>query len=331
MAFKNILGNRRVKMILYKALKRNRVPHSLLFVGPDGVGKKETAMVVAKALNCLQKTDDACEECAACVAINKKIFPDVMEILPEKEKSVVSIDQMRDLKSTAYLKPMVGKKRVFIIPDAEKMKVEAANSILKILEEPPSFSHIILLTNNPYLILPTIKSRCQVLSFPPVFKEDIEKVLLEKGYSAEQARVISLVVHGNLKLALSLDWEDLQENRKKAWQILLSLIKKENAAVLLKEVSSSRLMDKQEIKKIFEFLSSFCRDIVLLKEDGDLSHIMNPDYEKNLREISRILSLDQALDFLNKIDYSLYALKKNLNVNLLMSSLFSHFMEKLYV
>ena len=328
MAFQNILGNRRVKMILFKALQRNRVPHSLFFVGPEGVGKMETALVVAKALNCLQKTDDSCEECFSCLAINKKNFPDVMEVLPQK--NVIKIEQMRLLKSTAYLKPMVGKKRVFIISDAEKMRVEASNSLLKILEEPPSFSHIILLTDNPYLILPTIKSRCQVLSFAPVFKEEIEKVLLEKGYEAEQARVISLVVHGNLKYALSLDWEDLQENRKKAWQVLFALIKKENASVFLKEFSSSRLMGRQEIEKIFDFLSSFCRDIVLLKEEGDLSHIMNPDYEQGLREISRLLSLDQALDFLNKIDYSLYALQKNLNVNLLMSSLFSHFMEKHY-
>jgi DNA polymerase-3 subunit delta' len=220
---------------------------------------------------------------------------------------------------------------VFIIPDAEKMKAEASNSILKILEEPPSFSHVILLTNNPYLILPTIKSRCQILSFAPVCKEDIEKVLLDKGYLAEQAKVISLVVNGNLKYALSLDWEDLQEKRKKAWEILFSLIRKEKASVFLKEFSSSRFLDRREIEKIFNFLSSFCRDIVLIKEEGNLSHIMNPDYEQDLREISRIPSLDQALDFLNKIDYSLYALKKNLNVNLLMSSLFSHFMEKLYV
>jgi len=329
MAFKDILGNRRVKMILFKALQRNRVPHSLFFVGPEGVGKMETALVVAKALNCLQKTDDSCEECSSCVAINKKIFPDVMEVLPEK--NVIKIEQTRLLKSTAYLKPMVGRKRVFIIPNAEIMNEQASNSILKILEEPPSFSHIILLTDNPYLILPTIRSRCQVLSFAPVFKDDIEKVLLEKGYEAEQAKVISLVVHGNLKYALSLDWEDLQENRKKAWQVLFSLIRKENVSVLLKEFSSSRFMDRQEIAKMFDFLSSFGRDILLLKEEGALNHIMNPDYEQDLREISRALSLDQTLDFLNKIDYSLYALKKNLNVNLLMSSLFSHFMEKHYV
>ncbi len=326
MAFQNILGNSRVKTILSKSLQRNRVPHSLLFVGPEGVGKMETALVVAKALNCLQKFDDSCEKCTSCVAINKKNFPDVMEILPKKE--VIIIDQIRLLKSITYLKPMVGKKRVFIIPDAEILTEKASNSILKILEEPPSFSHIILLTKNPYLILPTIKSRCQVLSFTPVFKEDIEKVLLEKGYDEEKARVISLVVHGNLRYALSLDWDDLQEKRKKAWQVFRALIKKENASVFLKELSSSRFTERHDLEQIFEILSSFCRDIVVIKEEGDLSHLMNPDFGQDLRETSGHLSLEQALDFLSKIDYSLNALQKNLNVNLLMSSLFSHFMEK---
>jgi DNA polymerase III delta' subunit len=329
MAFQNILGNSRVKTILSKSLQRNRVPHSLLFIGPDGVGKKEMALVVAKALNCLQKTENSCEECTSCVAINKKNFPDVMEVSPQKD--VIKIEQMRLLKSTTYLKPMVGKKRVFIISDAEKMSEEASNSLLKILEEPPSFSHIFLLTDNPYLILPTIKSRCQVLSFAPVFKEDIEKVLLEKGYGAEKARVISLVVHGNLRYALSLDWDDLLEKRQKAWQVFNALIKKENASAFLKEFSSSRFLERKDLEQIFEILSSFCRDIVVFKEEGDLSHLMNPDYGQDLRETSRHMSLEQALDFLSKIDYSLYALQKNLNVKLLMSSLFSHFMGKHYV
>ena len=127
MAFQDILGNKRVKTILSKALQRSRVPHSLLFVGPEGVGKMETALVVAKALNCLKKTENSCEECTSCVAINKKNFPDVIEVLPKK--NVISIEQMRLLKSTAYLKPMVGKKRVFIIPDAGMMSEPASNSI----------------------------------------------------------------------------------------------------------------------------------------------------------------------------------------------------------
>lgn len=329
MAFHDILGNHRVKTILGRALKMRRLPNSLLFVGPEGVGKKDVALVVAKALNCQRKTDDACEECSSCLAINKRNFPDVMEVLPEND--ALKIDQMRFLKSTTYLKPMVGKKRIFIITDADKMTDEAANSLLKILEEPPSFSHIILLTHNPYLIISTIKSRCQTLNFTPVYKEDIEKILLEKGYEAEKARIISLVVRGNLKHALSLDWEVVQEGRQKAWEIFLSILNREKIAHFLREFTSTRHPDRTDVEQVFEILSSFCRDVVLVKEDGGPSHMMNPDFEAKIRGVARLVSLEQSLDLLRKMDYSLYALQKNCNVRLLLSSMFSHFLEERYV
>jgi DNA polymerase III delta' subunit len=306
-----------------------RLPNSLLFSGPEGVGKKDVALVVAKALNCLNKRENSCEECSACTAINNRNFPDVMDISPEND--VLKIEKMRVLKSTAYLRPMVGKKRVFIISESDRMRDEAANSLLKILEEPPSFSHIILLSHNPYLILPTIKSRCQILTFAPVFKEDIEKVLLEKGYDAEKARGLSLVVRGNLKQALSLDWEDVQEKRQKAWQILYSFLRREKIALHLRDFFSTRHLDKSEMEQVFEVLSSFCRDIILVKENGDRIFLMNPDYEQNIQEAADLLSYEQPLDFLEKMDYSLYALQKNLNVNLLTSSMFVHLMEKQHV
>lgn len=168
MAFKDILGNSRVKKILRKALQKNKVPNSMLFCGPRGIGKKDMALVLAKAMNCERKKDDACEVCASCKAINAGNFPDVLEISPEKE--VIKIDQMRILRKIAYLKPMMGKKRVFVVVDADKMTEEAANSLLKILEEPPLFSYIILVAHNPFMIMSTIKSRCQVLNFSPVSK-----------------------------------------------------------------------------------------------------------------------------------------------------------------
>ncbi|MGD2245567.1 MAG: DNA polymerase III subunit delta' [Candidatus Aminicenantes bacterium] len=329
MAFQDILGNNRAKKILSRALKMKRLPNSLLFSGPEGVGKKDVALVVAKALNCLNKRENSCEECSACTAINNRNFPDVMDISPEND--VLKIEKMRVLKSTAYLRPMVGKKRVFIISESDRMRDEAANSLLKILEEPPSFSHIILLSHNPYLILPTIKSRCQILTFAPVFKEDIEKVLLEKGYDAEKARGLSLVVRGNLKQALSLDWEDVQEKRQKAWQILYSFLRREKIALHLRDFFSTRHLDKSEMEQVFEVLSSFCRDIILVKENGDRIFLMNPDYEQNIQEAADLLSYEQPLDFLEKMDYSLYALQKNLNVNLLTSSMFVHLMEKQHV
>ena len=157
MSFSDIVGNGRIKRILGKALERGRLPNSLLFAGPQGVGKIDTALVAAKALNCLTLTADACEACEACTAITKGNHPDVMRIEPEKE--ILKIEQMRILKEAAYLRPMVGRKRVFIVEREESMNSEAANSLLKVLEEPPAFSHIFLITSNPFIILPTIRSR----------------------------------------------------------------------------------------------------------------------------------------------------------------------------
>jgi DNA polymerase III delta' subunit len=326
MAFKDVLGHERVKKILRKALQKRKMPNSILFCGPKGVGKQEMALVVARAINCERKKDDACEKCASCKGINAGNFPDVMVIQPDG--NVIKIEQMRALRKIAYLKPMVGKKRVFIVTEAEKMNEEAANSLLKVLEEPPLFSYILLVTHNPFLILSTIKSRCQILNFPPLSKEDIERELMEKGFTEEKARVISRLVRGNLKQALSLDWEDVQATRKQAWILFLSLAKKENFALFLRDYAFSfKSLVKQEWEQILEMLSSFCRDLVLLKEKSDSNLLMNPDYEDEIRKMEELVSLDWLMKCLEKIDYAIYGLDKNLNVNLLVSSFFSNFKE----
>ena len=281
MAFKDVLGHERVKKILRKALQKKKIPNSILFYGPNGVGKEEMALVLAKAINCERKKDDACEKCTSCRGINAGNFPDVMVIQPDG--NVIKIEQMRALRKIAYLKPMVGKKRVFIVTEAEKMNEEAANSLLKVLEEPPLFSYVLLVTHNPFLILSTIKSRCQILNFPPLSKEDIERELMEKGFTEEKARVISRLVRGNLKQALGLDWEDVQETRKQAWMLFLSLVKRENFAFFLRNYAFSyKSLVKQDWEQILEILSSFCRDLVLLKEKSDSNLLMNPGKWKSL-------------------------------------------------
>jgi DNA polymerase-3 subunit delta' len=323
MAFEDITGNAGVKRILQRALKRKKIPNSMLFAGPEGVGKTKVALVVAKALNCLKRSSDACEECAHCRAITNRNFPDVMVISPAKE--VLKIEQMRFLKEMAYLKPMAGRKRIFIIQEAEKMNEEASNSLLKVLEEPPPFSQIILITSNPYLIIPTIKSRCQSFPFSPISKEEIREVLVKKGIEPEKALILARFVDGNLERALSLDWEEIQMQRKQAWQIFLALLRRERASPLLRQLSASRRPAKEELEKTLEILCSFCRDVILVKEKTDAEFLMNPDYEMDLREIGRSMSLDQTFDFLSTVDFAQAALKKNLNPNILVSSIFSHF------
>lgn len=330
MAFDDVLGNSQTKKILKKSLQRNRIPNSLLFFGPEGVGKRDIAMVLAKAMNCLKNKDDACEVCASCRAIENGNFPDVMVISPEK--NVLKIEQMRAMKKTAYLKPMVGRKRVFVIDQAEKMNEESANSVLKILEEPPSFTHIILITHNPYLILPTIKSRCQDLSFSQISKQDIEKVLVERGQDEEKARIISLLVRGNLKQAMNLDWNEVQPLREKAWQLFNVMLRGRGASSFVKEYAFRRRESiEAEFVQVLEILSSFCRDLLLIKSSERINLLMNPDYENGLRDVEIRISLGQALEFLVKIESALYALERNVNVNLLVSSTLANMMERSHV
>jgi DNA polymerase III delta' subunit len=303
------------------------MPNSLLFTGPEGVGKSDMALVLAKAMNCLQEKDDSCEVCTSCKAINNSNFPDVMVISPEK--NLLKINQMREMKTTAYLKPMVGRKRVFILKDAEKMNDEAANSVLKILEEPPVFTHIVLVTHNPYLILPTIQSRCQKLAFSPVLREDIEKELVSRGKEGEKAKIISLLVKGNLKQALSLDWEEVQTIRDKAWELFVALVRGESVSPFLKNYAYARRDSlEEEFVKVLEILSSLCRDLLLVKEGGSLELSLNPDYAAEIQEVQHLISLGQIMDFLVKIDFALLSVRRNVNVNLLVSSLFSSVIEQ---
>lgn len=329
MAFDDILGNERTKNILKKALLRKRLPNSLLLQGAEGVGKNEAALVVAKALNCLNKRDDACETCANCKAIGKGNFPDVMIL--EADKDVIKIEQIRILKNTAYLKPMGRGKRVFIIQHAEKMTEEASNSLLKVLEEPPLSSHIILTTHKDHLLLSTIRSRCQSLVFSSISREDITRRLLEKGYAAEQANIIAMVVGGNIRLALEMNWESVQSIRKLAWDLLWAGLNMKGAASLLYEMTAPGAGIRQEFEQILEILASYMRDLLLLLEGGSQSLLINPDFGENLHELSARLSHERCVSLLNTIEYAIYAQQRKLNYSLLVNLLFSRFMGKNHV
>jgi DNA polymerase-3 subunit delta' len=322
MGFDNILGNSRVKKILRLALQKNRLPNSLLFYGPDGVGKKRMALSLAKAVNCERRRDDACGECSICQAIAGGRFPDVQEIGPAGQ--VVKVEHVREIRQAAYMRPMVGRKRVFIISEADKMNDESSNTVLKILEEPPFFSNFILVTDKPHLILPTIKSRCQSLQFLPVGKEEIARELEEKGCAEDQARIISLYVRGNLEEALDLNWDEVQNARKEAWGFFQSLVKPEKPALFLSRYGfAQRNLVREDLETALEIMASFCRDLILLREKGDVSLLLNPDYEESLEALADSWSLEKCGEFLRRIDGAISGLAKNLNMSLIASAFYS--------
>ena len=316
MSLDGVLGNGRVKTILRLSLQKSRLPNSLLFCGPKGVGKRRLALALAQAVNCERLRDDACDECPSCLAISGGRFPDVQEIRPTGQ--VIRVEHVREMRQAAYLRPMTGRKRVFIILEADKMNEESSNTVLKILEEPPLFSLFILVTDNPYLILPTIKSRCQVLQFSPIGREEITTALLDTGWPADRARIVSLYVKGNLEEALRVNWGEVDNDRRQAWEFFLSIIKPEKPAQFLRAYAfAPRNVVREDLKRTLEIMASFCRDLVLIKDGGDLSLLLNPDFEEPLRALAHSCSLERCWEFLRRADMALSGLDKNLNMSLI--------------
>lgn len=330
MPFSEIAGNRRVHGILRRALASGRVPHALLFVGPEGVGKRATARTLAQALNCASGGDDACGVCPSCravVQLDEKTgrigtHPDVIEYERLEEAEKVKIEQLRDLISLAHLKPMLGRKRVFIVDDVDLMSDPARHTLLKILEEPPLTTHLILLSENPELLLPTIKSRCRILTFLPVSDEDIEQALIARGVEPEKARLTALVVHGNMDKAMSLDWREIETERREAWALFEALTTGRDAAALLRRFASGRRKDvKEEIGRTLEMLAAFGRDALLLAEGGDARRLLNPDFEHELRTCAGPLPPAAALRILGLLQEARTSLDRNVHLKLLAASL----------
>jgi DNA polymerase-3 subunit delta' len=328
MAFKDVAGNTGIKRILKLALERGRVPHSLIFAGPDGVGKSDLALTLAKTLNCQTLTSDCCDACPSCRAINAGTHPDVMVLTAEVRD--VKIEQTRLLKQMAYLRPMMGRRRVFIIEEAENLNEPSANSLLKVLEEPPSFTVIILVTASPYRLPATIRSRCQTLAFSPIGREEIEEILRERDVSPEQARLLALLVEGNLERALELDWEEVRALKDEAWGLFEALSSEDRASQFLDRFGTVPKAVQEEFGRIVEVFSSFVRDILLLRLGGDPSLLLNPDFDERLREAAASWTAPRALGVLAALDTVAAELGGNLNKGLLATTFFSTFGELKY-
>src|ERR1700759_1754100 len=241
MSFSDFHGNGETVQTLREMLAHEHFPHALILSGPAGSGKFTLAQMVAKTMNCLERplTDglpDFCGHCGNCVRIAEadaledrfaeavearenlretdkketRIFvqthPDVMIIPPDPPQMLVKVDQVRHVIHEFYYKPVEGRERVYIFSDADFMK-EAANSLLKILEEPPDFATIFLLTDNPSALLPTIRSRCMHLRLSPLSAAEVEQYLAtaRPELTPKERALVAHVCGGGLGRARSFD------------------------------------------------------------------------------------------------------------------------------
>lgn len=220
--FKNILGQQKAVLSLQAQLRTNRIAQAYLFAGPEGVGRKKTAIEVAKALNCRDKEQiEPCDECPSCRKIDKNIHPDVhlidfawqaglLEEKPEQQTQI-KIDVIREIQREISLKRFEGNYKVFIIDQAEKMSQSAMNCLLKTLEEPPENSLLILVTTSQDMLTQTIISRCQIIKFNRLMDSIIHKILTEKFNLSTNLDRITKFANGSVAKASSEDFIEKTE------------------------------------------------------------------------------------------------------------------------
>lgn len=171
-----IKGNETNRKELEKIVQNNNILHSYLFLGKEGIGKKEIAKEFAKQILCLTKKENC--NCKSCICFETQNHPDIQIINEDSE--TIKINTIRDMIQTVYQKPILSSKKIYIINDCDKMTKEAQNSLLKTLEEPPEYIIMILIASNSDMILNTIKSRCTKIVFNKLNNKEIQEILTTK-------------------------------------------------------------------------------------------------------------------------------------------------------
>lgn len=312
-----VIGQDRIVSLLDYSLKTNAMAHAYLIVGPRRVGKGTLAINMAQALNC-DGPDVPCGECRSCRRILEGKHADITSIGLDS-RTEIGIDDIRGLQRSANLPPYEGKCKVFIIDEAEYLSTEAANSLLKILEEPPQRVVWLLLAAEEERLLPTIVSRCQRLELRPVSSELVQETLI-KSYKvdADKAKLLTHLCHGRLGWALSaLANDEVLEQRSQRIDRLVFLLTAglEQRFAYAQELSTHFSQDRKAGAETIEIWLDWWRDLMLIK-GGCREAIINVDRKEVLDEQAKALSLAEIKEFLTSLGFLQEAIFKNANPRL---------------
>ena len=335
MSFDNIIGQELAIQLLRNSLKHGRVSHAYLFIGPSGVGKKLAAINLAKALNCEGISKVPCDRCVSCKKIDATIHPDVQYIYPTGASLSITIDNIRELRTQISFKTYEGKKKIYIIAEAENMTIQAANCLLKTLEEPPENSVLILTAADAHLLLQTIVSRCQAVPFNRIELHRIESFLVEHHrVDKSLAHFIANLSQGSLGEAFKLkDDTQIPLVRGKLMD-MLSRLKNEDILTLVeelnKEVFNNNNGERRDVAEYrnklhisLDMLTTCFRDIAILKQAGEKQvSLINLDVKEDIKQLENKFSLSQIDEFLSTItDMKMYA-RNNVSPQLILERLF---------
>lgn len=307
--------------IITNSIKKDRVSHAYLLQGARGTGKEAIARLMAKGFFCDRKTGiDACGECSSCRRIDSRNHPDVHWIEPEGQS--IKIEQIKNLQKEFTYSGLESNKKVYIIKGADTLTVNAANRILKFLEEPSKQTIAIMLTENSQSIIPTIRSRCQVIDLKPLNPREFQKQLILEGMSQQNAILISALTN-NLDDAFELSEREMfAEARKLVIQLIEVLIKSPREAYLYihsRWIPLFKERDEQELG--LDLLLLAFKDILYKHlEEEDSLVFFTPD-NPLLERAAMTFPQETVIQFIKAVFQAKRKLKQNVQPQLVMEQL----------
>ncbi len=322
-------GQPKAVALLEHSLENGRLSHAYLFIGPPHVGKMTLALNLAQALNC-EASRPPCGECQPCRRISQAKHADVRIIgLPsngdsDRNRVEIGIDQIREIQRAASLPPYEGKHKVFIIEGAEHLSSEAANCLLKVLEEPPPRVLLLLLATKERLLLPTVISRCQRVELRPSPIAEVEKVLARnRELEAQKVSLLTRLSRGCLGWALSAVSDDrLLEERAQRIATLIDLAGAgyEEQFSYSAQLAAQFEKKREPVQEILDLWLGWWRDLLLVK-GGRIADIVNIDLETTLLQWAKGYSLAKVKGFIDHLQTAQEQLARNANPRLVLEVL----------
>ncbi len=318
----HIVGQSQLVGRMDRILSGGRIVHAYLFTGPAGSGKKTLSSLFAQALLCEGPGEKPCGVCRTCRQFQAGSHPDVMWIRRQEGRKNILIEQIRDMQEKMKVKPFQAGNRICFIENAQEMTEQAQNALLKTLEEPPSHSVFFLLADSTFSILPTIRSRCQMVRIGSLPREDVAGILTKRlSLPREKAMTYAALSQGVPGKALSLaEDESFRGNR-------------ERLMGGLSMAGSSRILElydvfqdhREQVDDLLDILILWFRDLLVYKETGDPDRIINLDQTGLLRKLAPLFTSRDLNDMMEKVEASRKILKSNGNYQLTIENMLLHF------